>query len=152
MKRFFVIALTITALGSLPLRAAEIEPGFISLFDGKTFSGWEKSLENPNTWSVEDGAFVARGDWKKTGSIYDVLNVKESPAQDDQWWTQTISVNGDHVIVKVNDTVVTDYTEPPGTQPGKDYTRKLDVGTFALQAHDPKSVIFYKNIRVKRLP
>ena len=29
--------------------------------------------------------------------------------------------------------------------------KKLGEGTFALQAHDPKSVIHYKNIRVKRL-
>jgi hypothetical protein len=27
----------------------------------------------------------------------------------------------------------------------------LDKGTFALQAHDPKSTVRYKNIRVKRL-
>jgi hypothetical protein len=28
---------------------------------------------------------------------------------------------------------------------------KLGEGMFALQAHDPKSVVRYKNIRVKRL-
>ena len=32
-----------------------------------------------------------------------------------------------------------------------EFTRKLAEGTFALQGHDPKSVIHYKNIRVKRL-
>jgi hypothetical protein len=47
--------------------------------------------------------------------------------------------------------IVLEYTEPPGAQPRKDFTRKLDSGTFALQAHDPGSVIRYKNIRVKRL-
>ena len=36
-------------------------------------------------------------------------------------------------------------------QPGKDFARKIAEGTFALQAHDPKSVVRYKNIRVKRL-
>ena len=44
-----------------------------------------------------------------------------------------------------------EYTEPPGAQPGKDFERKLDQGTFALQGHDPGSTIRYKNIRVKRL-
>jgi hypothetical protein len=43
------------------------------------------------------------------------------------------------------------YNEPPGTEAGKDFGRKLSEGTFALQAHDPGSVICYKNIRVKRL-
>jgi len=46
---------------------------------------------------------------------------------------------------------VLEYTEPPGALPGKVFTRKLDEGTFALQAHDPKSIVRYKNIRVKRL-
>ena len=41
------------------------------------------------------------------------------------------------------------YNEQPvnPTSRGK----KLGEGTFALQAHDPKSIIHYKNIRVKRL-
>jgi hypothetical protein len=29
--------------------------------------------------------------------------------------------------------------------------KRLGQGTFALQAHDPKRVIRYKNIRIKRL-
>ena len=35
--------------------------------------------------------------------------------------------------------------------PGAAFPRKLGEGTFALQAHDPKSVVRYRNIRVKRL-
>ena len=42
-------------------------------------------------------------------------------------------------------------TEPAGQKPGKDFTRKLDEGTFAFQAHDPGNVARYKNIRAKRL-
>ena len=90
-------------------------------------------------------------DWKKTGSLYDVVNVAGSPAKDNQWWTQTIIVKGNQVTVKINDQILFEYTEPAGAQPGRDFTRKLDQGAFALQAHDPKSVIRYKNIRVKRL-
>lgn len=40
--------------------AAEEEPGFKSLFDGKTFNGW-KINENPQSWSIKDGAIVANG-------------------------------------------------------------------------------------------
>jgi hypothetical protein len=43
------------------------------------------------------------------------------------------------------------YSEPPGVQPGNPFMRKLDEGTFALQGHDPGSIVRYKNIRVKRL-
>src|SRR5205814_1351218 len=106
--------------------------------------GWPK-------YGFETQVNVSHTDWKKTGSIYDVVNVKESPAKDNEWWTQHIIVKGKHVTVKVNDKVVADYTEPSGQQPGTDFRRVIEPGTFALQAHDPKSVVRYKNIRVKRL-
>jgi hypothetical protein len=41
--------------------------------------------------------------------------------------------------------------DPPDFVRVPDYQRKLIEGTFALQAHDPGSVVRYKNIRVKRL-
>jgi hypothetical protein len=46
-------------LGALcaPLHAQE----WIPLQDGKSLAGW-KAAERPESWVVEDGAFVARGD------------------------------------------------------------------------------------------
>jgi len=94
---------------------------------------------------------VSHTDWKKTGSLYDIANLGVTPAQDNKWWTQHITVKGNSVTVKIDDKTVLQYNEPAGTQPGKDFQRKLSEGTFAFQAHDPKSVVRYKNIRVKRL-
>ena len=94
---------------------------------------------------------VSQGDWKKTGSLYDVVNVATSLGQDNKWWTQHIIVKGNKVTVKVDGKTVLEYTEPPGAVAGKDFERKLGSGTFAFQAHDPKSVVRYKNVRVKRL-
>ena len=91
-------------------------------------------------------------DWKKTGSVYDVASVGFAAAEDRKWWTQHIIVEGNVVTVKVDGKTVVQYKEPPGAQPGAQFTRKLAAGTFALQAHDPKSVVHYRNIRVKRLP
>jgi len=101
--------------------------------------GFECQVDNTHT------------DWKKTGSLYDVVNIPKSAAQDDKWWTQEVIVQGRKVTVKIDGQTVLEYTEPRGAEPGNDYTRKLSSGTFALQAHDPKSVVRYKNIRVKRL-
>jgi hypothetical protein len=184
------------------------EDGFVSLMDGKTFNGWKLAEENPGTWKIEDGAFVAAGerchlfyegdgkpfknfhlkvevmtepnsnggiyfhtkyqardwprggfecqvnnthsDWKKTGSLYDVVNQAVSPSQDKKWWIQEIIVQGNNVRVVIDGKRIFEYNEPPGAQKGA-FERKLGEGTFALQAHDPKSVIRYKNIRVKRL-
>ncbi len=90
-------------------------------------------------------------DWIKTSSLYGLVNIARSPAEDRKWWTQEIIVRGKSVTVIVDGKRVFEYNEPPGTQPGKDFERKISEGTFALQGHDPKSVVRYKNIRVKRL-
>lgn len=83
-------------------------------------------------------------DWRKTASLYAVQDVKEAPAQDEEWFTQHIIVQGDKVTIKVNDQVVNEYTEQPGGQLGS--------GTFALQGHDPESKVYYKEVMVKPLP
>jgi hypothetical protein len=92
-----------------------------------------------------------KGDPKRSGSLYGVVDVKDTHVKDNEWYTTTIIVKDKRVVIKLNDKTVVDYTEPEGHQAGKDFTRKLDEGTFALQAHDPKSIVHYKNIRVKRL-
>ncbi len=94
---------------------------------------------------------VSHTDYKKTGSLYDIANLGVTPAQDNKWWTQHITVKGNTVQVRIDGKLVLEYKEPPGTVAGKDFQRKLGEGTFAFQAHDPKSVVRYKNIRVKRL-
>ena len=107
-------------------------------------SGWPQA-------GFECQVNVSQTDWIKTGSLYGLVNMALTPAQDNKWWTQHIIVKGNKVTVKIDGKTVLEYNEPPGTQPGKDFARKLDSGTFAFQAHDPKSVIRYKNVRVKRL-
>lgn len=94
---------------------------------------------------------VGKKDPRKTGSLYAVKDVHELHVKDGEWYTETVIVQGNHVIIKINDKVVTDYTEPADKKAGEDFTRKLDKGTFALQAHDPGSTVHFKNIRVKRL-
>ncbi len=90
-------------------------------------------------------------DPRKTGSLYAVKDVLETHVPDNEWYTETVIVKGKHVITKINDKVVVDYTEPDDKKAGEDFTRKIDQGTFALQAHDPGSTVHFKNIRVKRL-
>ncbi|MFN0088544.1 MAG: DUF1080 domain-containing protein [Blastocatellia bacterium] len=90
-------------------------------------------------------------DWKKTGSLYDVVNVREQLAKDNEWYTYDITVKGKHVTIKVNDKVAVDWEQPADRQAGKDFARMLDKGTIALQAHDPKSIVYFKNIRIRRL-
>jgi len=91
-------------------------------------------------------------DWKRTGSLYDIQDVKETFVKDDEWYTEYIKVEGKHITIKINDKTVVDYEETDADKrPAGMKNRILSSGTFALQAHDPKSVIFYKDIQVRPL-
>jgi hypothetical protein len=83
-------------------------------------------------------------DWRKTSSIYAVQDIKEAAHKDNEWFTQHIIVQGKKITIKVNDKVINEYTEGDGG--------RLSSGTIAIQGHDPKSKVFYKDIMVKILP
>ena len=193
-----------------PFVAADDDDGWLTIFDGKSFKGWQAS-ENKDSWKVEDGAFVCHGprshlfymgddkpfvnfefkadvmttpgsnagiyfhtkyqedgwpkwgyeaqvnvthkDPKKTGSLYGVVDVSDPPCKDNEYWTQHIIVKGKQVVIKINGKTVVDYTEPDDKEAfSKDFERRLGSGTFAFQAHDPQSKVYFKNIKVKRLP
>lgn len=92
-------------------------------------------------------------DWRRTGSLYGIDDIKEIYVHDNEWYTQYISVQGKRIIVKLNDKVVLDYTEPDLVQRSAgDAQRVLSSGTFALQGHDPNSLTYFRNIMVKPLP
>ncbi len=91
-------------------------------------------------------------DWRRTGSLYAIQDVIENYAVDNEWYTEYIKVEGKRIIIKINDTVVVDYTEPENPKrEGSGVHKILKGGTFALQGHDPGSTVFYKDIMVKPL-
>lgn len=91
-------------------------------------------------------------DPQKTAGLYDIAKVLSAPAKDNEWFTLRIHVNGKKVQTKVNGETIVDYDEPADQKAGKNFTRLIDKGTFALQAHDPGSEVHYRRIRVQRLP
>lgn len=92
-------------------------------------------------------------DRKKTGGLYAVKDVLDNaPAKDGEWFTEHIIVQGNDITIKVNGKTTVEWTEPPGYRHPQFPGRKLSSGTFALQGHDPKSVVYYRSIKVKPLP
>lgn len=92
-------------------------------------------------------------DWRKTGSVYGMQDVKEVFVKDDEWYTEHIIVQGKKVTVKINDKTINEYTEPDSlSRAGVTTSKRLSSGTVALQGHDPKSKVFYKDIMIKVLP
>ena len=87
--------------------------------------------------------FAIIRDMMKKASVEDV---KEVYVKDDEWFTEYIKVQGKKVTIKINGKTVVDYTEP---DKAAEEQRKISNGTFALQGHDPKSEVHFKNILVK---
>ncbi len=89
----------------------------------------------------------------KTGSLYHVQDVTEAPAKDDEWFTEHIIVKGNTITVKVNDKQLVDWSQPGDWNGGREGAGRAigGPGTIALQAHDPGSTVYYKNIRFKPL-
>ncbi len=88
----------------------------------------------------------------KTGSLYHVQDVSEAPVKDDEWFTMDIVVKGQTITVRVNDKQVVDWTQPADWNGGREGPGRAITpsgGTIALQAHDPGSTVYYKNIRIK---
>jgi hypothetical protein len=218
MKRFAVSVCAVAALAASSVVSAQ---EWVALQDGKTLDGW-KTPERPESWVVEDGVFVSRGErshlfyvgkvgkhdfrnfefsaevmtspgansgiyvhtkwqgpgWpaagyelqvinsnppaettngyiehKMTGSIYAVRNTWVAPARDNEWFNYRIRVVGKTIQTFINDKLICEYAEPEGAfRPDDKKGRLLGSGTFALQAHDPASVVKYRNMKVRILP
>jgi len=109
----------------------------------------------PTNWpkfGFECQVNVTHKDPKKSSSLYGVVNVDDPGLKDNEWYTQEIIVKDRHVLLKVNGKTMVDYTEPQDqVAASKQFERRLGEGTFALQAHDPKSKVYFRNLRVKPL-
>lgn len=90
---------------------------------------------------------------KKTGSLYAVRNVYYQMAGDNEWFTMRVKVIENHVQIYINDYQVVDYVQPENPWRSEEHPgRLLGSGTFALQAHDENSTVYYRSVKVKRLP
>jgi hypothetical protein len=190
------ILILVLVVGSCAFLSAADTDGWISMFDGKTLNGW-KANENPESWSVKNGAIVGDGErshlfwtvqqcencefkaqvrlnhggnsgmyfraemvpgWpkgyeaqvdnthpdpKRTGSLYNFVDVREQLVPDDTWWEQHIIADGNHIIIKVNGKTVVDYIDTKNT-----FTK----GWLALQQHNKGSVVEYKDLMFRPLP
>jgi hypothetical protein len=93
--------------------------------------GYEAQVENTSP------------DPQRTGSLYNFHAVHEQLVADDTWWTQHIIAISNHIVIKINDKIQTDYVDKRNT---------YKWGHLALQQHNDGSVVSYRNVMVRRLP
>lgn len=109
--------------------------------EGWPGKGYEVQVNNSHT------------DWRRTGSLYAVEDVRDILVKDNEWYTEYIKVQGKRIIIKINDKTVVDYTEPDGIEKTEGRAEKhLSAGTIALQGHDPESKVYFKEVLIKPLP
>ena len=104
--------------------------------EGWFFDGHEVQINNSHADPV------------RTGSLWGVIKLYDTPVKDNEWFKVHILVKDQNIVVKVNGKIVIDYTEPEGIKG----PRRLSQGYFALQQHDPGSSARFRNIQIKRLP
>jgi len=76
-----------------------------------------------------------------TGSIYGMHKARKLLTRDGDWFTMQVTADGPHIVVEVNGETVVDAQNT-----------KFQRGPIALQAHDPRSVVEYRNVEIKPLP
>jgi hypothetical protein len=106
----------------------------------------------PRGWEAQINA--THGDRIKTGSLYPdyrhpelrkvtELHVLKAPHKPDEWFTQEVICKGPKITILVNGKKTVEWTDP------KD---RFKEGHFALQQHDPGSVVKFRKVEVKELP
>jgi hypothetical protein len=86
----------------------------------------------------------SHSDWRRTGSLYAVQDVREA-GRDNEWFTIHTIVRGRRVQVLIDGHQVVDYTEPESSM------TRLTGTTIALQGHDPGSEVHYRNVMIRPL-
>jgi hypothetical protein len=97
---------------------------------------------------------ATHGDTIRTGSLYPSFGVSRedrakicvmntAPHKPDEWFTQEVIAQGNHITIKVNGKTTVDWTDPKST-----YTK----GHFALQGHDPGTKVKFRKVEVIELP
>ncbi len=112
----------------------------------------DKSLHLAKGYEIQLNS--SKKEKRKTGSLYAIVDLDESPVDESKWFTVRIKVEGKRIRVYVKEKQVVDYTEPENpVRPKNRAGRLLDPkgGAIALQAHDPDSIFYFKDLRIRSL-
>jgi hypothetical protein len=103
--------------------------------------GYEAQLNATHRDAIKTGSLYPGG---SLGKYRDkIVAVKDTATHKaDEFFTQEVIAKGNHIQIKVNDKQTLDWTDPDNT---------FKSGHFALQGHDPKSVMTFRKVEVQEL-
>jgi hypothetical protein len=105
--------------------------------------GYEAQINSTGRDPIKTGSLYPAFNPKLTGDAKEKLLIKEQLAKPDEWFTQEVIVQGNHIVIMVNGKKTVDHVDEANT---------FQKGHFAIQQHDPGSKVWVRKVEVKELP
>jgi hypothetical protein len=103
-------------------------------------AGYEAQLNATHSDPIRTGSLYPDGRTKLGEFKKDITVMNTAPHKADEFFVQEVIAEGDHIQIFVNGKKTIDFKDP-----NKTYTK----GHFALQGHDPGSVMTFKKVEYK---
>ncbi len=113
---------------------------FRTKFAGGFPPGYEAQINATHGDPIRTGSLYPAGSLIKYKQNITVMNA--APHKPNEWFTQLVIAKGNRIRIAVNGKTTVDWTDPDST-----YTK----GHFALQGHDPGTVVKFRKIEMKEL-
>ncbi len=104
--------------------------------------GYEAQINATHSDPIRTGSLYPGGGFNPPRADREKVCVMEQLHKPDEWFTQDVIADGNHIIIKVNGKKTVDYVDQNNT-----YMK----GHFALQQHDPKTVVKFRKIEYRPL-
>lgn len=113
---------------------------FRTKFEGGFPAGYEAQINATHGDQIRTGSLYPDGRTKLGAFRKEICVMKDAPHKPDEFFTQEVIADGNHIQIIVNGKKTVDFKDPNNT-----YTK----GHFALQGHDPGSVMTFKKVEYK---
>lgn len=104
--------------------------------------GYEAQINATHGDPIRSGSLYPDGRTKLGNFRKDITVMNKAPHGPDEWFVQEVVAEGDHIQIFVNGKKTVDFTDPNKTH---------SKGRFALQGHDPGTVVTFKKVEWKPL-
>lgn len=105
--------------------------------------GYEAQINSTHRDPIKTGSLYPGFNPRLPRDVREKLLVREQLVKPDEWFTQEVIAQGNHIVILVNGKKTVDFVDENNT-----YTK----GHFAIQQHDPGSKVWVRKVEVKELP
>ena len=113
---------------------------FRARFEGGFPPGYEAQINATGADAIKTGSLYPDGRTKLGASRKEITVMNTAAHKPDEFFTQEVIAQGNHIQILVNGKKTVDFKDPNNT-----YTK----GHFALQGHDPGSVMTFRKVEYK---